>query len=149
MATRPGPSMPASFPAIFQQLTKPTMNALIVGDDPVGNKLLRVSLELKGHSTFIAEDGMEAILFLDKPQHIDLIISDVNMPVANGYTFLMMARRHARYQSTPFIMYSASFTDHAHETLAFDLGADRYIRKTGQIRQVIQITEELFPTEGH
>ena len=119
------------------------MNVLIVDDDPTGNKLLRVHFELKGHTVFIAENGMEGLLFVDKSQPIDLIISDVNMPVANGYTFLMMVRRHPQYKDTPFIVYSASFTDHAHESLALELGADRYVRKSGQIKPIIQAAEEL------
>lgn len=121
------------------------MKILIVGDDVLGTKLFRVVLEGAGYEVFSAEDGMKGLLFLDGAESIDLIISDLNMPFINGFTFLMMLRKDPRHHSTPCIIHTACFTEYSHERLALDLGANRYLRKSGNMKDILQTVDELIP----
>lgn len=120
------------------------MNILVAGDDPESNKLLRVTLEDSGHVVHIVENGMQGVLFLETAKDVNLVISDINMPVMNGYTFLMMTRRHERHHNLRFILHSACYTESSHERLASDLGADGFIRKTGHIREISEAIQKIL-----
>jgi CheY-like chemotaxis protein len=52
------------------------MNILIVDDDPINRKLLRVTLDAEGYDTLEAGDGLEALSVLET-ETIDAVISDV------------------------------------------------------------------------
>jgi len=58
---------------------------LVVEDEPALRRLISVSLEKRGYTVLVAEDGTEAIRILENnPGEIDLVISDIMMPRLNG-----------------------------------------------------------------
>lgn len=120
------------------------MKILLAGDDPVTNKLLRAVLEDSGYAVDVVENGMQGSLYLDTVSDVNLVISDINMPVINGFTFLMMTRKHARYCKLPFILHSACFTESSHEHLAYELGASAFIRKPGNIRDISEMIQNIL-----
>jgi two-component system OmpR family response regulator len=59
---------------------------LIVEDDKELSQLFQKVLEKNGYQVKSASDGAQALEVLDK-EYIDLIISDIMMPVMDGYSF--------------------------------------------------------------
>ena len=59
------------------------MNILVCEDNRMTLKAIEFSLKKAGWQVFEAEDGMQAVRVLDK-QHIDLVITDINMPYSKG-----------------------------------------------------------------
>lgn len=57
---------------------------LIVDDHPINRHLLSDQLHLFGFHTATADDGLDALDFLETHE-VDIILSDVNMPNMNGY----------------------------------------------------------------
>lgn len=58
---------------------------LVADDDSLVRKLLKECLEMSGYTVFVAENGAEALrIFKENSGNIDLLISDVQMPVMNG-----------------------------------------------------------------
>lgn len=101
---------------------------LIVEDKEEGLYFLRTLLEAHGFEVDDARHGAEA---LDKARQSppSLIISDLLMPVMDGYTLLRHWRAEERLKSIPFVVYTATYTEERDERFALDLGADGFIRK--------------------
>lgn len=82
------------------------MTVLIVDDDSEVREIIKNYLIHFGFKSFLeAKDGAHAFRFvLDARQKIDLIISDWEMPNADGLTLLRAVRKHKTKSETPFIM---------------------------------------------
>lgn len=82
------------------------MVVLIVDDDNEIRMIIKSYLIHFGFKTFLdAKDGAAAYRFiLDTTQRIDLIISDWEMPRADGLSLLRAVRKHNTRSATPFIM---------------------------------------------
>ena len=78
---------------------------LIVEDDKELSQLFQKVLEKNGYQVKSASDGALALEILDK-EYIDLIISDIMMPVMDGYE-LVSELRSAGYQ-IPVLMITAN-----------------------------------------
>lgn len=61
-----------------------TLKVLIVDDHPINRLLLTDQLKQIGFNTATAEDGCDALDFMAN-NHVDIILTDVNMPNMNGY----------------------------------------------------------------
>jgi CheY-like chemotaxis protein len=104
------------------------MKVLIADDNDASCKLLRALLEADGHAVTVATDGREALELLER-YSVDAIISDLLMPNLDGFRFCREIRKDSRWHRTPFICYTAIYCSLDDEKLAFDLGADAYLRK--------------------
>ena len=80
---------------------------LIVEDDKELSQLFQKVLEKNGYQIKCASDGLQALKTLDT-EYIDLIISDIMMPVMDGYE-LVFRLRAAGYQ-IPVLMITAKGT---------------------------------------
>jgi len=76
---------------------------LLVDDSKSVRTIATIALRDAGYEVMEAADGLQALGKLDGTQ-FNLIISDVNMPVMDGITFLKELRRHAAGRFTPVIM---------------------------------------------
>ncbi len=75
---------------------------LYIDDASSMRKLVSMVLG-KDFDLTLAEDGQDALDRINSTQ-FDLIISDINMPVMDGLTFLKNARTLERYKFTPILM---------------------------------------------
>lgn len=105
------------------------MNRVLIVDDSRDNLcLLRMLLQRHGHTVEEAAHGAEALVMArENPPH--LIISDVLMPVMDGFTLLRHWKADERFKEIPFIVYTATYTEPKDECFALDLGADAFIVK--------------------
>lgn len=78
-------------------------NILAVDDSSSMRQMVTFTLKGAGHQVTEAADGQEA-LNKAKSQQFDLIITDVNMPVMDGITFIKNLRGEANYKFTPMLM---------------------------------------------
>ena len=123
------------------------MKILIVDDNEMNRKLLRVSLEGEGIDTFEAADGLEALTRLDV-EKADAIISDILMPRMDGYRFCQEVRKSEPIKETPFIFYTSTYTSSGDEKLALDCGADRFITKPAPLVRIMDAIRELINPAG-
>jgi len=101
---------------------------LIVDDNDENIYYLQALLRSAGHEVHTARDGAEALnaALADPPE---LVISDLLMPIMDGFTLLRQWKADQRINRIPFIVYTATYTDPKDEKLALDLGADAFIVK--------------------
>ena len=104
------------------------MNVLIVDDSNEDRLLLRDIVRRNGHQPIEATNGQEA-LALAVSHHPDLIITDILMPVMDGFRLCKKIREDATLKSTPLIFYSASYTESKDQALGDYVGADGYLIK--------------------
>ncbi|MFV0934133.1 MULTISPECIES: response regulator [Pseudomonas] len=76
---------------------------LIVDDSSSFRQVVGIALRNAGYSVVEAFDGRDALGKLDG-RKINLIVSDVNMPVMDGITFVKAAKQLPAYKFTPVIM---------------------------------------------
>jgi len=77
---------------------------LVVDDSSSLRALVKMSLARAGYAVLEAPDGKQALAQVDKAPKVNLIVSDVNMPVMDGITFLTELKKNARHKFIPVIM---------------------------------------------
>jgi CheY-like chemotaxis protein len=98
---------------------------LLVDDEPVLLDLLREFFEQIFGQVFCAGDGAQALQIL-AAYKIDLVITDVRMPVMDGIT--LFKRIKARGSRTPSLIFITGFAD-IDVRDAYDLGAEALLEK--------------------
>lgn len=83
---------------------------LVVDDSPSVRQVVGLSLKNAGYDVVEAEDGMKALEALDGSR-FHLIISDVNMPIMDGLTFVKQAKEKDAYRFTPILMLTTESGD--------------------------------------
>jgi two-component system chemotaxis response regulator CheY len=79
---------------------------LVVDDSVAARTVLGVALRGAGYEVVEAGDGAQALCQLQQ-HHVDLVISDVDMPVMDGLSLLRALRQQAAHRFTPVLMLSS------------------------------------------
>ncbi len=96
---------------------------LAVDDEPHMRRLLEISLRQAGYAPVVAENGREALAIL-RDDNVDLVVSDLHMPVMDGLQLLEAMRKENI--DTPVIIVTAQ-GEIASAVQAMKLGAADYI----------------------
>jgi PAS domain S-box-containing protein len=110
---------------------------LIVDDDPTQAKLIAFRLSRLGFDTLSAPDGLEA-LRLARIAAPDAIVSDIMMPVLDGFGLCAAVRRDPALASTPLVLMTNSYVDEPDRRLARDAGADEFVIRTPELAEVVE-----------
>lgn len=99
------------------------MKKILIADDFAGIlEMLSSELGNIGYEVLTANNGKEALYQADNWQP-DLILTDITMPVMNGFEMLKKLRQ---YSNTPVIAYSF---DGSNKPIALKMGANDFILK--------------------
>ncbi len=116
---------------------------LVVEDHAESRYMLEQLLRSRGHLVIAAENGVDA-LQLARRDSPDLIVSDIMMPLMNGFRLCREIKNDALLRNIPFIFYTATFVDESDKMLALSLGASRFIIKPTEGEQFIGILDEVL-----
>ncbi|MGC8988989.1 MAG: PAS domain S-box protein [Verrucomicrobiia bacterium] len=108
---------------------------------------LQVLLRSKGFEVVEAGDGSEALKKAHEARP-DLIISDILMPVMDGFALCRACKKDPVLQFVPFVFYPATYTDPKDEELALSIGADRFVVKPVENDAFIEIISSLVSSEA-
>ncbi len=123
--------------------TKLTAKILIVEDNLELAEFLISSFKDK-FTVIHAEHGKQAIEFIDA-NHIDLIVSDVMMPIMNGYELCKLVKSSDAFQHIPLILLTAKSDLNSQKT-GFALHADDYIGKPFNTDVLVQKVTNIIST---
>ena len=113
---------------------------IIVDDKEQDRYLLEVLLKRSGYDVDTAGNGADA-LSLARKNPPDMIVSDILMPVMDGFALCREWRKDPQLSSIPFVYYTATYTDPRDEDFALQLGADRFILKPEEPVQLLETLE--------
>ncbi|GAB4045388.1 response regulator transcription factor [Spirosoma litoris] len=100
---------------------------LVIEDDSFIRKVLRQTLK-DDFEVVTTENGMEGMAWLEEGNHVDIVLSDIQMPHMDGKNLIAMLRSSPTFKSLPIIMLS-TFADSDTRIACLNMGADDYIIK--------------------
>ncbi len=112
---------------------------LIVDDDAQLRSTISMVLKLKGYDVIDADNGATA-LKLARAALPDLILSDINMPQADGYAALAELRKDPATADIPLILMTGE-SEAATMRKGMDLGADDYLNKPFAMSALLKAVE--------
>lgn len=115
------------------------IRVLLAEDTSFFRQLVRGYLESGGFEVMAAEDGQQALeAFLE--QDFDLIVSDLEMPVMNGWEFMKRVRGGTRNPRIPALALSSLATEES-ISAATRVGFDRYEIKMDRGRFLVAVND--------
>ncbi len=104
------------------------MKILIVDDNKENLFLLETMIKGSGYEVVSAKDGKDALEKL-QTEEVSMIISDILMPIMDGFQLCKAIKKDDIFKKIPFVFYTATYTDEKDKKLALCLGADRFLVK--------------------
>jgi DNA-binding response OmpR family regulator len=118
---------------------------LIVDDEAKITRALKDFFNARGYRTFEAFNGGEALdVFYEHSTKIDLLLLDVMMPVADGFSVLKEIRRDS---NVPAVMLTAR-TEEYDQIAGFRHGADDYVAKPFSTSLLLARVEAVLKRAG-
>ncbi|PYQ36186.1 MAG: response regulator [Acidobacteria bacterium] len=118
---------------------------LVVEDSPTMRQLIAFSLKRFRNAQVIeAVDGVDALKILAGPEKIDLILTDINMPVMDGLKLVSLVRQNSELRDIPIIIITTEGAEEDRER-GLALGANAYICKPIQSSHLIKTISDLLP----
>jgi two-component system chemotaxis response regulator CheY len=116
---------------------------LIVEDSPTMRQLLAFSLRrLKDCHIIEAVDGVDALKKLTT-ERVDMVITDINMPMMDGLKLISVIRGNARTKTLPIIIVTTEGAEEDRKR-GLALGADAYIPKPIQPSELLKTVAALL-----
>jgi two-component system chemotaxis response regulator CheV len=104
-------------------------HVLVVDDSRTAILLLQSVLDRLGFTCTALMSAPQALDYLEKEHNqVDLIISDIEMPGMDGFTFTRTIRENGDYKHLKVILHS-SMSNPSNRTMAEQCGADRFVAK--------------------
>jgi CheY-like chemotaxis protein len=119
---------------------------ILIIENEVSNRLLieRV-LSTRGYRCISASNGQEALNMLDR-EYVDLILTDLSMPVLDGYRTTQLIRERPEMVNVPIVAVTAYALNDESEA-AMQIGCNEYLTKPFKPRQLLEVVDRLLPRE--
>jgi len=119
-------------------------HVLVVDDSRTAIMLLQSVLDKMGFTNTAVMSADKALEYLEKNYaRVDLVISDIEMPGMDGFTFTRTLREHSNYKDLKVILHS-SMSNPSNQQKAEQSGADRFVAKFDPD----SLSEEIFSLIG-
>ncbi|MBD2180881.1 response regulator transcription factor [Aerosakkonema funiforme] len=116
---------------------------IVVADDDLAIRLfVSEYLEMYGYSVIAAEDGQEALEFVEA-YHPHLLITDIMMPRMDGYELVRQVRQRPEFRLLPVILLTERRSTEE-RIRGYELGCDLYLPKPFEINELGAIVRNLL-----
>ena len=119
------------------------MKILIVDDNTNNLYMLEVLFKSAGYEVAMAKNGIEALEKLHATP-FNGIVSDVLMPLMDGFRLVRECKKDPVLCQIPFIFYTATYTEKQDEEFGLSIGAIRYIIKPAMPEELLRQVREAF-----
>lgn len=121
-------------------------NVLLIDDDEMLRTVLAIAMEQAGHKVLQADDGQKGVE-LSRTASVDIVITDLIMPVQEGVETIMTLRRER--PRLPIIAISGGVSNSKlYLDIAGKIGAKRMLPKPFSPRQLVALIEEILNEES-
>lgn len=117
------------------------MRVLTVDDSRTMLAMLKHTLTSAGYEVLQAEDGQQGLDVLAK-ESVDLVITDVNMPVMDGMTFIRNVRASGEHQSLPILILTTE-TSPEKRSEGRDAGGTGWIVKPFEPEKLVSVIQKV------
>jgi CheY-like chemotaxis protein len=134
-------NMPPTPLGITPRTQQPTI--LIVENEVSNRILIEKVLSTRGYRCLSASNGREALEVLDR-EPVDLILTDLSMPVLDGYRTTQLIRARPGMAQMPIVAVTAYALNDENEA-AMQIGCNEYLTKPFKPRQLLEVVDRLLP----
>jgi PAS domain S-box-containing protein len=120
---------------------------LVVDDLSANREVLVLLLGHQGHRLIEAADGREGLAAV-KREHPDLVITDVLMPVMDGYELVRQLRLDPSTSGIPVVFYTAHYGEREARALALSSGVSYVLTKPAESQEVLTIVGRVLSGES-
>ena len=114
----------------------------MVDDDKSLIKAIRFELEKRGFSVYVAYDGKEALKVVESNRP-DLMVVDVVMPRMGGHEVMTVLKGKPDTAGIPIIVLTGVEINGG-RVKALALGATEYVTKSGGLRKLFEVVENIL-----
>jgi PAS domain S-box-containing protein len=126
-------------------MSEPTPPSILFVDDDEANRFaFSWVLRRAGFLTREVTNGSDALRALEAEQKPDLVILDVNLPDIDGFEVCRRIKSHPATASIPVLHVSAVFTRTEDKEQGLEVGADAYLTKPVEAREVVATVRSLL-----
>lgn len=116
---------------------------ILVAEDDLGTRLsVSDYLEILGYTVVTAENGQKALEMVNQYQP-HLIVTDITMPLLDGYEFVRQVRRQPAFRLLPVIFLTAR-TNTEERIRGYQLGCDAYLPKPFELAELGAVVRNLL-----
>ncbi len=115
-------------------------SVLVVDDEPDLLEIMAEWFRREGGTVFVAENGAEALRLVHDHQ-VDVVVSDIHMPVMDGVTMLQKIKSANTY--LPSVIFITGFYD-IEPREAYELGAEAIISKPVERKYLIDVVSRIL-----
>ena len=130
-----------SLPGKPDSLSESAKQVLLVENDSFFRYLVKGYLEEEGYKVTLARNGRIGLDCMDETE-FDLIVSDIEMPIMDGFNFLKNVRQGTHQQDIPAVALTSRSSDKDRKK-AMERGFDRYEVKLDRKRFLTAVAELL------
>ena len=117
--------------------------ALIVDDSTSMREMIAFTLKGAGFNVIQGANGQEGLDKLDT-SGAEIVITDLNMPVMDGITFIQKVRSQPKYKFTPILMLTTETQD-TKKQAAKTAGATGWLVKPFNPEQLLKVVAKVLP----
>jgi two-component system, chemotaxis family, chemotaxis protein CheY len=118
-----------------------TKTIMVVDDSASMRQVVSIALKSEGYTVIEGRDGKDALSKLTG-QKVHLIISDVNMPVMDGISFVKEVKQLPNYKFTPIIMLTTE-SEEGKKREGQAAGARAWVVKPFKAEQLLNAVQKL------
>ena len=115
---------------------------LTVDDSPSVRQMVKLTLSSAGYDILEAANGMDGLASA-KTTQVDMVVTDLNMPVMNGLGLIRELRKLPAYRGVP-ILFLTTESDAELKKEAKAAGATGWITKPFQQDQLVAIVKKVL-----
>ena len=119
------------------------LRILVVDDSPTARNMTCSVVQTLGHKADTAQNGMEALNVL-RSEAFDMVISDVLMPVLDGYGLCLEMKKDVRLKTLPLIFVSDTYTLSQDREFGLYIGAEAYFMKPMKKEELLECLNNFF-----
>jgi two-component system, chemotaxis family, chemotaxis protein CheY len=114
---------------------------LSVDDSASIRQMVKMTLDGAGYTVLEAADGAQGLAEARR-KTVDVVITDLNMPVMDGFTFVKELRKLPAYMGVPILLLTTE-SDAAKKAQAKAAGATGWITKPFQPQQLLDTLKKV------